>query len=197
MYLYIDTSYELIIGILGLNFEVLSIDINKERRSATVIHEKIDSLLKKHGTEASNLLGVIVNNGPGSYTGVRVGEGLAKIFELDGTKVVSFLEHEAIALISQNGTWVSNAFKDEIFVYSWGRGDSPIKRLIKLESFENVTPEPIFSNDHFQTKREIISSKKILLENISRVGKHYFERNERQKPFYYRELEEEFKVGKP
>ena len=97
---------------------------------------RLDSLLKKQGVEASDLLGVIVNNGPGSYTGIRVGEGLAKIFELDGTKVVSFLEHEAIALISENGTWVANALKMK-FLYIRGRKVIPqVKEMIKLEGLE-------------------------------------------------------------
>lgn len=197
MYLYIDTSHELIIGLLDFNFEALSIKKNQERRSASVIHDEINSLFREQGVEISELLGVIVNNGPGSYTGIRVGEGLAKIFELDGTKVVSFLEHEAIALISEKGTWVANAFKDEIFAYSWEGSSSPSKRMTTLEGLEKVVLGPIFSNDTFQVKREIINSKKRLLENINKVAKYYFEKNERQKPFYYRELEEEFKVGKP
>ena len=49
----------------------------------------------------------------------------------------------------------------------------------------------------FKQKEKLSNSKKVLLENINKVAKYYFERNERQKPFYYRELEEEFKVGKP
>ena len=46
MYLYIDTTHELVVGLLGSNFEVLSIEKNQERRSASVIHDKIDHLLK-------------------------------------------------------------------------------------------------------------------------------------------------------
>ena len=196
MYLYLDTSHELVVGILDLNFDVITIERNQERRSASVIHNRVDILLRNQGIEVSELKGVIVNNGPGSYTGIRVGEGVAKIFELDGVKVASFLEHEAIALTSEKGTWIANAFKNEIFSYSWKQGSSPERKMIDLDGLENIDLEPIFSNDTFQTTRRITNSKTTLLQNINKIAKFYFERNERQEPFYYRSLEEEFQVGK-
>ncbi|MDB5166350.1 MAG: hypothetical protein JWM37_422 [Candidatus Saccharibacteria bacterium] len=43
------------------------------RQLAETIHSKIDSLLKDHGKSPHDIQGVITFQGPGSFTGLRIG----------------------------------------------------------------------------------------------------------------------------
>jgi tRNA threonylcarbamoyladenosine biosynthesis protein TsaB len=45
-----------------------------------VVLPMIDEMLKKHSLTPKDLLGVKVNNGPGSFTGIRVGQAIANTF---------------------------------------------------------------------------------------------------------------------
>jgi tRNA threonylcarbamoyladenosine biosynthesis protein TsaB len=47
------------------------------RHLAETIHAKIDELLKANGTTADELKGLIVYQGPGSFTGLRIGISVA------------------------------------------------------------------------------------------------------------------------
>jgi tRNA threonylcarbamoyladenosine biosynthesis protein TsaB len=196
IYLYIDTTKGLIVALLDNNFEVKNLVDDETSKSASIIHEKMYSLLEREGVTVEDLDGVIINNGPGSYTGVRVGEGIAKIFELDGIKIVSFLEHEAISSITASGYWVANAFKGESFIYSWKEGEGKREELISSDDLTQKISGSIFSNDELDINNEVVSSKKFLIKNISKVAHFYFKKGERKKPFYFRDLEDEFKVKK-
>ena len=68
--------------------------------------------------------------------------------------------------------------------------------MISLNDLEKYVLLPIFSNDDLDIKNEVKISKKVLLENLQEIAKYYFNKNERREPFYYRKLDEEFKVGK-
>ena len=50
------------------------------RRNATIIFEVIDDLLKSAELSLAEVDAYVVNCGPGSYTGVRIGMSVAKTF---------------------------------------------------------------------------------------------------------------------
>ena len=100
-FLYIDTTHSLLIGLMDGSYKFIEYIKLTEGKSGSIVHDQINMLLSKHEIGISGLCAIFVNNGPGSYTGVRVGEGIAKIFELDGGKVISFHEHEAIQSLAK------------------------------------------------------------------------------------------------
>jgi len=60
---------------------LLAMAENKNQKDhAEWLHPAIDRLLKENGTEIKDLNAVAVSNGPGSYTGLRVGLASAKGF---------------------------------------------------------------------------------------------------------------------
>tara|TARA_B100000925_G_scaffold291194_1_gene278414 strand:+ start:1352 stop:1954 length:603 start_codon:yes stop_codon:yes gene_type:complete len=195
-YLYIDTTNELTIALLDESFKLRNTILLQDKRTASILHENINSLLDSEGRDFSSVNGVIVNNGPGSYTGIRVGEGVAKILEMDGIKVVSFLEHEAISRLETNGSWVANAFKEEFFVFSWGENVKAEKKLVKQDALEKHLIEPVFSNDQLEIQNKYTNSKKYLLDNLEKVASICINEGIRKEPYYFRNIEDEFKIKK-
>ena len=75
-----------------------------QRQSEMMVTE-VDNILKRNGIEKSQLDGVIVGVGPGSYTGVRIGVTIAKTIayalkiKLYGKSSLSLLKHGEIPTI--------------------------------------------------------------------------------------------------
>jgi tRNA threonylcarbamoyladenosine biosynthesis protein TsaB len=194
--LYIDTTQSLRLALLDEKYQVISYENTSEQKSASIIHQKVHDLFESRGLGLDQLRGILVNNGPGSYTGVRVGEGFAKIFEIDNVKINSFHEHEAIQVIYPEGCWIGNAFKGELFLYSWDKEGVKEKGLFSLDDAIEKISSDVFTNDDLKIGFKINSSKEVIEKNINVLAKRFFEENIRKKPFYYRELEEEFKLSK-
>ena len=86
-------------------FFALDFDLNVNNNDTLVL--TILNLLKKHKVNVDNNFSILVNNGPGSYTGVRVAEGILKVLELDGVNGYSFYEFEMMKAVYSEGLWIS------------------------------------------------------------------------------------------
>src|SRR4051812_25931985 len=64
------------IGALGA--EPLGEDISGARRHAASLLPAIQSLLRRAGVSLDHLEGIVLSDGPGSFTGLRVGASVAK-----------------------------------------------------------------------------------------------------------------------
>ena len=75
----IDTSTEIAMVCLSENGIVISEMVNTNQKDhASFLHVAILELLKKQGIELKSLSAIAVTEGPGSYTGLRVGLSTAK-----------------------------------------------------------------------------------------------------------------------
>lgn len=75
----IDTALDTAFVFLAEDGEVMHSSINENQTDhATWLHGAIDSLIKKAGVKAPDLRAVGISNGPGSYTGLRIGLSAAK-----------------------------------------------------------------------------------------------------------------------
>lgn len=77
--LLIDTSsnQEIKVGLkMGKKKFLISRKIDKQKAQAVL--PMIQALLKKHELKLTDLNGINVNTGPGSFTGIRVGVAIAK-----------------------------------------------------------------------------------------------------------------------
>ena len=190
--LYIDSSLGLVIGLLDSDYswiEYLSLD---EKKPSEIIHFEIYNILKKYNLKLSEMR-CFVSSGPGSYTGMRLSEGVAQMFQLALMPVYSFCHFEVPALCGvEIGFWVTNAFKGQIFIYSW-KGENIEKHLVNKESFyiENeASGFTLDSNDPLFCK--LISTKNLIKEKSSEVFFKINAKKLRESPFYFRTLDEEF-----
>ncbi len=75
----IDTAINIGSFCISNNNDVLAFDVNENRNEqAAWLHAAIDRTTKKNGISLQNIDAVAVSNGPGSYTGLRIGLATAK-----------------------------------------------------------------------------------------------------------------------
>ena len=198
-YIYIDTTLKLSLALIDEDFSVLTHKSYEENKTANIIHTELNLLLEDNNLNADSNIDLIINNGPGSYTGVRVGEGIGKVFEMDGKKVFSFNEHEIFPHLVDKGLWISNAFKGEFFACAWGNSEAPRSKLVDKENLIAMLREHqnIYTNDLFDFgEAKMISSKETLIKNASRVFEYVVSKELRLPPFYFRKIDQEFKIKK-
>ena len=90
MYLYLDTSEDLTLAVIHSDYELIELSEIKTKKTSLVLQSSIDELMQKHEVTFSKLEGIIFCAGPGSYTGMRVGQGFVDICGWQGIKTYSF-----------------------------------------------------------------------------------------------------------
>ncbi|MBY0414182.1 MAG: hypothetical protein K2Q18_08455 [Bdellovibrionales bacterium] len=193
--LYVDSTSGLVIGLLDSNFKWVEYHDTLEKKPSEVIHIEIYNLIKKYNLDLKNM-NFFFSAGPGSYTGMRLGEGIAQVLEWSAKNVFSFHHFDVPRIAGiKKGFWVTNAFKGQIFNYNWDteKGSSE-KELVDSDNFLITDPELGFtlSSDvkgfeHLRTTKDLIKSSSELI-----FAKIYKDKM-REAPYYFRTLEEEFK----
>ena len=74
--LFLDTSCFLTVGLLNDDFSWIDYKVTETPRSASNIHPEVHSLLESNGSSLDEIDEVYLINGPGSYTGIRISEGV-------------------------------------------------------------------------------------------------------------------------
>jgi len=200
-YLYLDTSEYLIVGVCDSDYRWLDYQMLKEKKSASKIHQLINGVLQKLKLEFSQLEAVFHAAGPGSYTGIRLSEGITQILELEKYQIYSFYHFEIPKLLGEaSGSWVSTAFRDEFFVYSWF-GDEKTSKLLGRSDFINF----VNNNEHkiyghgdspaiseLNLNKDIDETSKLIEKQADQIFPQVAKLKLRREPFYYRQLEQEF-----
>ena len=106
MKLFIDTTFGITAGLVDANLEWKQYKYIEGQKGSAVIHSLIDDLLSLEGIEARDIEALIQVSGPGSYTGMRVAQGIADIFEWQKFPVFSFYHFEVPKLLGESkGIW--------------------------------------------------------------------------------------------
>lgn len=202
MYLFIDSTYDLCLGILDEDFNWLNFDIHSVHKSSGILQSKVNEILIKNKTTPSSLRGVFTVNGPGFYTGLRLAEGFSDVFSFFGINQYSFYTYEIPFWCGyKKGTWFTKAYRGEHFFYNWHEKSHSFKLIKSIDLdpslfsgdvfshsesssdplTENLIPGPIHTTDLLQEKPQQIFPK--VIQSPSR------------EPFYFRAPEDEFKVN--
>jgi tRNA threonylcarbamoyladenosine biosynthesis protein TsaB len=190
-YLLLDTTNGLTIGLLNNKLEWINYYAFEEKKPSEVIHFKINEILELNNVNLKDIT-LITVAGPGSYTGMRLSEGISNIFMVCGIKTMSFFHFEVPLLLGVNeGCFVTNAFKGQYFNYSWK--NNKVERNLVNNTEMNFSKK-VYTNIHDNKFIDSISTSKLILENNEILFKKVIERGTCEKSFYFRALDEEFKT---
>jgi len=203
-FLYMDTSDHLVVGLLDSNYNWCEFVELEGTRNSGRIHGIIHEILAKHKLAPQNLAMIIQNAGPGSYTGMRVSEGISQIFSWQGVPVCSFLHFEVPQFLGvKQGQWLAKAFKGEFFFHSWNENDKTTE-LLNLElAQEKVSKTPTYCHFRSSLEKDFEKSSFNFLETGSLIYKQATQlfpliskRGSRLSPYYFRTVDQEFKISK-
>lgn len=191
--LFIDSTAGLDIGLLDSKLDWVEYHSLDEKKPSEVIHTEIYQLTQKYKLELKNMR-LFVTSGPGSYTGMRLSEGLAQIFEMSLLPVFSFCHFDVPRLAGiSHGYWVTNAFKGQVFVYRWN-GDESEKTLINKTDFIIEDQKLGYTLDKVDPLFDGLSTtKELIKKNAPKLFAKVLELKMRVPPYYFRTLEEEFR----
>ena len=114
----------------------------EERTASTALLGAVRRLLAEGHVGLGQMTGVGVVNGPGSFTGVRVGLSLAK--GLCEASDLAFAAVSRLAVLAESagleeGFAVLRAGRDEVFVREERRGRSACERMVSMDSFPKLS----------------------------------------------------------
>lgn len=198
MYLFLDSSLYIQVGVLDEDFNFIHYELVNNKKGSQILHSIIYSILEEQGLKVAQLKGLFLANGPGSYTGIRVAEGIGQILELDNLPIFSFYHFEVPQFCQiESYRYFSQAFKGEVFQYDFNAG---------RESFDLITEKDFnlldLSEDHqFHLEGEILGRELDRLYDLfpqksSEIFKKVKERGKHLPPYYFRPEDKEFNLPK-
>lgn len=194
MYLFLDTTTNITVGVLDDKFRWLSYEYVLSNKSSSLVHAMINEQIEKCSTSLYELKGVFYCSGPGSYTGMRISQGIVDIFGWHKLEIKSFYHFDVPQLLGiSEGAWISKAFKREAFVYrwSWESSESGLYQMtnlgLELGNVENI----FFGHEEFDSYSGELT-RDLIKNNSEEIFKSVLKLKEDKPLFYYRSLEEEY-----
>jgi tRNA threonylcarbamoyladenosine biosynthesis protein TsaB len=195
--IYLDTTKNMTIGILDENYSWLKLIPYNETKSTEGLHFKLLEMLEDLNLEIKDIGALFTVSGPGSYTGMRVSEGIAQIFIWQGIKTNSFYHFQVPELLGKEKyIFVCKAFKGEFFL----KGHNE-ERLLNLSDLEKTLKKyrdegiEIFSHYPEGDFGKYSFTSDVIAKESSKIFPKIFNDNVLMGPFYFRPLEKEFKVS--
>lgn len=191
--LFVDSSDNLTLGLLDDDLDWLEFKRFPNKKSSGVFHGLVEELLSSHGKSLFDLDRVFYAAGPGSYTGIRLVEGFCQILRWRKLKTNSFYLFEVPQILGiEEGMWMSEAYKGEIFIHSWKDGNDD-KKLVKKEEIQDYIKGSanIFSLAPIEgvDSRSVLD---LLREDSKKLFSSIINEDILRDPYYYRSIENEF-----
>ncbi|WP_408098587.1 hypothetical protein ACJVC5_06665 [Peredibacter sp. HCB2-198] len=202
--LFIDSTYDLGLGVLDDGLNWLTFERLQGQKASVVIQSSAYELLKKHQINPQELKSIISINGPGFYTGLRLAEGFADVFQFFGVPHYSFYSYDIPAWCGvKSGVWFTKAYRGEYFFYHWDESGSRQELLsgkeiaAVLEKYENVFIHSDVSLDELSRGliKQSTSTLEMLQKNPQVIFKNVLDQKLKKEAFYFRAPEDEFKAN--
>jgi len=128
----------------GRDLEILG-QIELEGRSySTTLVAAVGELLREAGVQLRDVGGIVAVNGPGSFTGVRVGLSAVKgLAEATGIAVVAVSRLKVLARKAGAGWAALDAHRGEVFLRLERAGGNPVEMLAGAEELRQLLPGPL------------------------------------------------------
>ena len=154
-YLFIDTcTSHLIVSVIIDNKIVSYFNEKIDKGMSNYILPEIEKQLKDNNLEASSIDAIFVSNGPGSFTGIRVGLTISKVYAWSlNIKVIPISSLEVLASTNsnKNNLAIMDARRGYVFL---GAYDQNLNNLIEdsyvLYNMDEYKDYNIISYDEFE-----------------------------------------------
>ncbi len=202
--LYIDTSYDITLGLLDENLGWKDLRNFRGQKVSHTIQNETHRLLKDFNTSLSKVTAVVSNAGPGFYTGLRFSEGFSDVLSFFQIPHYSFYSYELPYWLGhQKGNWLTKAYRGEYFSYKWEGADSHKVLLTtkELENLKNDFPFYIHAetalDDLLKTliKDQAISTSEMLLGHSMIIFSKVISEKLHRESYYFRAPEDEFRTN--
>lgn len=200
--LFFDTTNSIKLGLLDDGLSWISYESHPSKKASQAIHGLIHDLLEKNDLKLKDVKKIYKIAGPGSYTGMRVSEGMSQIFEWNQFKNISFYHYDISQILNpEEGIWAAKAFKNEYFIYEWDK-DSCHNKIISYEEAKKLfstSKKKIYSYEEDSLEElaiKCVSTSCLLKEKSAIILKGIDLIIEDRPLFYFRSIEEEFNRGK-
>lgn len=133
--LYIDTcNKDMAVGLSIGDKLVYKKQYEAFKRQSEVAAVEIDNCLKESNVKASDLDKIVVTNGPGSYTGIRIGLTLAKVMaKVLNIKIVCLSSLEAMCGLNSRSA-IIDAKSKRVYYGKYSRGKCLVNDCVKYIS---------------------------------------------------------------
>jgi tRNA threonylcarbamoyladenosine biosynthesis protein TsaB len=202
--LFIDSTYDVTLGLLDDDRKWIDLRIFKEQKSSVVLQTETFNLLKDHSVAPKSLTNLVHLSGPGFYTGLRLSEGFCDVFKFFGVPQKSFYSYEIPKYCGvKAGVWVTKAYRGEYFFHAWKEGTHR-NEMVSVKDFESKIkdmdaifihsagamdelslghiPKFISTRDLIEQQPQLIFSEVIKIEGT-------------RESFYFRPPEDEYKAN--
>ena len=186
-----SSSNRLKIGIMTGGDRIVKIDEFVEQSHSQIIIEKIDAVIKSSGIEKRNLSAAVVNLGPGSFTGLRIGIAVSKgIVSALGIQIIGINHFEMAAYKlrdeSEDIYIIVQFKKDQFFVVPVNSGNYFLDRLdvMKLNQLSEFCQNNKFAiiglDGQLESGQELDFTKRIISDasDLLELGSIKIERGE-------------------
>lgn len=166
--LFIDTSFsDVSIAILKDNKIISSIQNNIPNEHSIYAHPYIEKVLKDSNTLPKEIDNIMVVNGPGSFTGVRIGLTIAKVYAYLENIPVTLISSLKTLALSEKGEYILSLIDARNDNYYLGLYDKNYNDVIK-EHFTNIKEVQELLNKYSNIK--IVTNSKINLDNYQLIN---------------------------
>ncbi len=194
--LFLDTSSFIQLGLLDKECNWISYELIKNRKGSQVIHSLIHNLLLDNGIKIKDIKRLIVANGPGSYTGIRLAEGFAQVLENENIEVINFYHFEVPYLLGiDTYQFIASAFKNEFFSFKMSKGEEEQALISNDEFLKLEDSDSIFHIGDEVSGRVFKSTYPLFESKSTQIFNEVIKNSSRKEPFYFRPLDKEFKAS--
>lgn len=203
-YLFIDSTYDLVIGVLDERLNWLSFERQTGQKASAIIQTMTYDLLSKHQIKPNELKGIFTVNGPGFYTGLRLAEGFADVLKFFGIPQYSFYSYEIPKWCGYSkGTWFTKAYRGEYYFYHWDESGEeqvllPAKEIeqgFKADRQLFIHSPVSLDQTSSQFIQHPLETVQLLREQPQSIFQTVLSSELKREAFYFRAPEDEFKVN--
>ena len=202
--LFVDTTYDISLGILDDECRWVEFRRHIGQRASILLQKEANQLFQDHGIVPHELKAVVTVAGPGFYTGLRLSEGLADVFEFFGIPHYSFLSYELPFLCGhKQGVWFTKAYRGEYFFHHWEGLNLksvlvPAKDLVTyLADLDEVFIHSESALDEMSLTfiKKFVSTNELIKNQPRKIFAEVLQNKSKRESFYFRAPEDEFRVS--